>query len=168
MKGLPRAPLPSQRGGPHGSRKGARGHRRSADREELSSQRLELEGALGVAEILALDDEYLRRASAGKLKKIAPKRNNPTGEAWLPIMEKALGHGRATVLFSNTDRAHELGRIKDWVVVYYRPLGSDREQRWTVVTEFKGRLKDRRVVRGRERECLNYYGEEEPVDEHDK
>jgi hypothetical protein len=168
MKGLPRAPLPPQKGGPHSTKKGARGHRRSADRDEVSSQRLELETELGVAEILALDDEYRRRASAGELKKIAPRRNNPAGEAWLPIMEKALGRGRATVLFSNTNRAHELGRIKDWVVVYFRPSCSDREQRWTVVTEFKGRLRDKRVVRGRERECLDYYGQEEPVDEHDK
>jgi DNA polymerase (family 10) len=167
MKGLPRAPLPPQRGGPHSTKRGAKGHRRSADREEVSSERLDLERELTVAEILGLDREYRDRASAGSLKKIAPKKNNPTREAWLPVMERAFGNGKATVLFSNTDRAHQLGRVKDWVVVYYRPPGSEREQRWTVVTEFKGRLKGRRVVRGRQRECLAYYGEE-PVDEHDQ
>jgi hypothetical protein len=167
MKGLPRAPLPPQKGGPHSTKKGAKGHRRSANHEAVSSERFELERELGVAEILELDREYRDRARAGSLKRIAPKKNNPTGEAWLPIMEKGVAHGRATVLFSNTDRAHQLGRIKDWVVVYYRPPGSEREQRWTVVTEFKGRLRGKRVVRGRQGECLTYYGEEEPVDEHD-
>ncbi len=168
MKGLPRAPLPKQRGGPHSTKKGAKGHRRSADREETVSQELEIESDLRVGEILSLDDEYRRRAAAGTLKRIAPRRNNPTREAWLPIMEKALAHGRATVLFSNTDRAHELGRVKDWVVVYYRSLGSSREHRWTVVTESRGHLQGKRVVRGRERECSDYYGEEGPIDEQDQ
>ena len=107
--------------------------------------------------ILALDAEYRRRAEANELKRIAPRRNNPTGEAWLPLMEKTLPHGRATVLYSNTDRAHQLGRVKDWVVVYFRPVGSDREQRWTVVTEFRGALAGKRVVRGKEGECLLHY-----------
>lgn len=120
------------------------------------AERLETE-ELTVAEILSLDAEYRTRAQANRLKKIAPKRNNPTGEAWLPIMEKNLPNGRATVLYSNTDRAHELGRVKDWVVVYYRPVGSDREKRWTVVTEFRGPLRGKRMVRGRERECGLYY-----------
>ena len=36
--------------------------------------------------VLALDKEYREKASTGKLKKIAPKKLNPEGKAWLPIM----------------------------------------------------------------------------------
>ena len=36
--------------------------------------------------ILKLDSEYREKAAADKLKKIAPKKLNPEGKAWLPIM----------------------------------------------------------------------------------
>jgi putative hydrolase len=36
--------------------------------------------------ILRLDAEYRKKAETGELKKIAPKRNNPDGSAWLPIL----------------------------------------------------------------------------------
>lgn len=45
------------------------------------------------------------------MRLIAPKRFNPTGEAWLPVFHAAGGHWR----FS---KAHELGRTKVWVVIY--------------------------------------------------
>ena len=65
--------------------------------------------------ILQLDTEYRKKAEAGELKKIAPKRHNPDGESWLPILT-TVGEGwRFTVLFSNTARAHELGKTQDWV-----------------------------------------------------
>ena len=37
-----------------------------------------------------VDAEYRRRASAGELRTIAPKRFNPSGEAWLPIVARRL------------------------------------------------------------------------------
>ncbi len=55
-----------------------------------------------------------------------------------------------TVLFSNTARAHELGKTHDWVVIYYQKDGP--EAQCTVVTEFRGPLKGKRVIRGREHE----------------
>jgi hypothetical protein len=58
-----------------------------------------------------------------------------------------------TVLFSNTARAHELGKTRDWVVVYFHSTGGTPAQR-TVVTESHGPLAGARVVRGREDECL--------------
>lgn len=39
-----------------------------------------------VATLLDVDAEYRRRADAGELRQIAPYRFNPSGEAWLPIM----------------------------------------------------------------------------------
>jgi putative hydrolase len=80
---------------------------------------LEGEPAPEVAQLLDVDEEYRREASAGHLRKIAPKRFNPSGEAWLPVLHTRRGDWDFTVLFSNTARAHELGRVRDWVVIYY-------------------------------------------------
>jgi putative hydrolase len=105
---------------------------------------------------ILLDVEAEYRAKADSLPKIAPKRFNPKGEAWLPILHTERGPWRFTVLFSNTARAHELGRIGDWVVVYFHTDTEPEGQR-TVVTEGGGQLVGRRVVRGREEECRLYY-----------
>jgi hypothetical protein len=55
-------------------------------------------------------------------------------------------------LFSNSARAHQLGRTADWVVIYFHRDGVV-EGRRTVVTEGTGPDRGRRVVRGRESEC---------------
>jgi putative hydrolase len=105
-----------------------------------------------VSVLLDVDRAYRRQAAADKLPKIAPKRFNPEGRAWLPIMHTNRGQWHFTVLFSNTARAHELGRTDDWVVIYYYDDDHDEGQN-TVVTETKGPLRGLRVVRGREAEC---------------
>jgi putative hydrolase len=102
--------------------------------------------------LLAVDADYRRLAAAGKLPKIAPKRFNPEGRAWLPVMHTEHGDWHFTALFSNTARAHELGRTDDWVVIYYYD-GDHQEGQNTVVTETHGPLRGQRVVRGREREA---------------
>ena len=109
-----------------------------------------------VALLLDVDREYREKTEAGSLRLIAPKRFNPTGEAWLPVFHTARGHWRFTALFSNTRKAHELGKTKDWVVIYaYRD--TEPESQSTIVTERRGSLSGRRVVRGREEECGLYY-----------
>ena len=60
-----------------------------------------------------------------------------------------------TALFSNTARAHELGTTHDWVILYYERDG--HEKQCTVVTERRGDLAGKRVVRGREDECRALY-----------
>jgi hypothetical protein len=105
----------------------------------------------GVETILAVDEEYRRRAAAGELRLIAPRRFNPEGRAWLPVLHVEKEGFHFSVLFSNTARAHELGKTRDWVVVYWERDGD--EDQCTVVTERSGRLRGRRVVRGREAEC---------------
>ena len=62
-------------------------------------------------------------------------------------------------LFSNTARAHELGKTRDRVVIYYEKDGHENQH--TVVTETHGPMKGRRVVRGLEKECLAHYGQRE-------
>lgn len=107
--------------------------------------------------LLEVDAEYRRRAEAGELAMIAPKRFNPEGEAWLPILNTARNGWRFTALYSNTARAHELEKTHDWVVIYYQQRG--REDQATVVTATQGQLKGKRVVRGREAECERFYAE---------
>jgi hypothetical protein len=105
-----------------------------------------------VAVLLDVDREYRERAARGELRRIAPRRFNPDGKAWLPILHTQRGDWHFTALFSNTARAHELGRTADWVVLYYH-TDHDSERQCTVVTETHGCMKGRRVVRGREAEC---------------
>jgi hypothetical protein len=108
-----------------------------------------------VRELLDVDREYRRRAADGSLRTIAPRRFNPQHEAWLPILHTQREGRDYTALFSNTQRAHELGRTRDWVVLYVD--GTAGERRYTVVTAPRGIMKGRRIVRGREAECLQYY-----------
>jgi putative hydrolase len=113
-----------------------------------------------VGVILDVDQEYRKKAAAGRLRKIAPRRFNPSGEAWLPILHSQRGDWEFTVLYSNTARAHQFERIGDWVVMYFH-TDHEPERQCTVVTETRGELVDRRVVRGRESECRAHYAQQE-------
>jgi DNA polymerase (family 10) len=109
-----------------------------------------------VALLLAVDHDYRAAASAGTLPTIAPRRFNPRGEAWLAVQHVTRDGWHFTALYSNTARAHELGRTRDWVVLYY--YDHDHvERQCTVVTEHAGELAGLRVVRGREAECRQHY-----------
>lgn len=105
--------------------------------------------------LLDIDAAYRKRAEANDLHKIAPRRFNPNNEAWLPILNTKRDGWEFTALFSNTSQAHKLGKTDDWVVIYYERDGKERQH--TVVTETKGALKGKRVVRGREQENRQHY-----------
>lgn len=143
------------------ARSARRRRRRMRVREESSPPPARKEsGAMqwlrpSVSTLLAVDAEYRRRAAEGSLRRIRPKRFNPTGEAWLPVFHTELDGWWFTALYSNTRRAHELGRTRDWVVIFYEADG--HEDQCTVVTEYRGELSGRRVVRGRELECYDHY-----------
>lgn len=108
-----------------------------------------------VAELLDVDREYRERGLSGQLPKIAPRRFNPSGDRWLPVLHTTRRERHYTALFSNTATAHKLNRMRDWVVLYWD--GRDGERQCTVVTERRGPLASRRVVRGRESECIAHY-----------
>ena len=113
-----------------------------------------------VAELLAVDRLYREKAARGDLPTIAPRRFNPAGQAWLPVLHLSRGGRHYTALFSNTALAHQLDRTRDWVVVYY--YDDDHvEGQHTIVTETHGPLAGRRVVRGREAECSAHYADAE-------
>ncbi|WP_455208885.1 helix-hairpin-helix domain-containing protein [Kaarinaea lacus] len=109
-----------------------------------------------VAVLLQIDRQYRDKAAAGELPKIAPKRFNPKNEVWLPVMHSTKGEWHFTALYSNTARAHQLGQTRDWVVIYFYDK-EHHEGQHTVVTETRGSLIGKRVVRGRESECQGYY-----------
>lgn len=110
----------------------------------------------GIEALLDVDLEYRSKAEAGKLPTIAPKRFNPQGVSWLPILHTTRGEFHFTALYSNTARAHQLNHTRDWVVLYFYD-NDHHEYQHTVVTETHGSLIGKRVVRGREQECLEYY-----------
>ena len=110
-----------------------------------------------VAELLDVDREYRDKAKAGQLRRIAPRRFNPSGEAWLPVLHTQRDERHYTALFSNTARAHKLGGTHDWVVLYYDGGGGERQA--TIITSQREPLFGKRIVRGREDECTTHYRE---------
>ncbi|MHC5008667.1 MAG: helix-hairpin-helix domain-containing protein [Planctomycetota bacterium] len=118
-------------------------------------RRRESAGEVSVSELLDVDREYRRKAETGGLARIAPRKFNPTGAAWLPVLHTQREGRHYTALFSNTARAHELGATRDWVIIE-RDDDGGRGQ-WTVVTARMGAVAGRRVVRGRESECKTLY-----------
>jgi hypothetical protein len=113
-----------------------------------------------VSELLDVDREYREKAAKGALRTIAPRRFNPEHKAWLPVLHTRRGKRHYTALFSNTARAHAMGRTRDWVVLYYD--GGQGERQCTVITSQRGPLEGKRIVRGREAECFDYYFKRAP------
>jgi DNA polymerase (family X) len=132
---------------------GATQRRRSSPDEPVEAPPVSL--------LLAIDADYRQRAEQGDLPTIAPKRFNPDQEKWLPILNTTRQGWKFTVLFSNTAQAHELGKTRDWVVIYFEPAGGGTERQHTVVTAQSGSLAGRRVVRGREKETREFYRQRE-------
>lgn len=112
-----------------------------------------------VAELLDVDREYRVKSEAGQLPLIQPRRFASDEGASLPIYHTQRGDWHFTVLYSNTPRAHELGRTRDWVVIYFH-ADSEPEAQCTVVTEHFGPLRGMRVVRGREEESGRFHARE--------
>ena len=106
--------------------------------------------------LLEADALYRKKDAAGELRQIAPRRFNPEGSAWLPVLHLRRGDWHLTLLYSNTARAHELNKTRDWVIVFFHH-GDGPEIQRTIVTQRHGALAGRRVVRGREDECAQYY-----------
>ncbi len=111
-----------------------------------------------IEELLDVDREYRESAKKHQLPRIAPRRFNPTREAWLAVLHTERGTHHYTAMFSNTARAHELGAIHDWVVIFRDDVGNHGQ--WTVITASYGKLRGKRIVRGRESECEAFYADD--------
>jgi putative hydrolase len=108
-----------------------------------------------VDELLDVDREYRETAQAGRLQRIAPHRFNPKKEAWLPILHTQRGARHYTALFSNSALAHQLKKTRDWVILYYDD--DQGEHQCTVITSHQAPSSGKRIVRGREEDCADYY-----------
>ena len=108
-----------------------------------------------VEELLDVDREYREAAVARTLPTLAPRRFNPEKTAWLPILHTQRGERHYTAMFSNTARAHQLGTTHDWVILYEDSDTGARQ--YTIITAQRGPLAGRRIVRGREAECEQYF-----------
>ncbi len=121
---------------------------------------LDLTTEISIAELLDIDDEYRFESAQGTLPRTAPKKFNPTHAAWLPILHTERDDRHYTALFSNTEHAHAMGTTHDWVVIYFEDHEKRGQRgRWTVITSQFGKLKGKRIVRGREKECGGNYDE---------
>jgi Holliday junction resolvasome RuvABC DNA-binding subunit len=135
-------------------RMGRAGRGSGSAREDVAARRGTAEPS--IEDLLAVDRLYREKAARGDLPTIAPKRFNPSGEAWLPVLHVTRNGRHYTALYSNTALAHQLDRTRDWVVLFF--YDDDHvEGQHTIVTETHGLLAGRRVVRSREAECLAHY-----------
>ena len=91
-----------------------------------------------VDELLDVDREFRRAALAGET-----------------VCHTTRGERRYSALFSQSALAYRQGRQRDWVMIDLEVPGPNL--RWTVVTEWRGPMKGKRVVRGREVECALLY-----------
>ena len=122
-------------------------------------QQLGHEFAPPVKTLLEIDHKYRTEAAHDALATITPKRFNPKGDIRIPILHTDLESWHFTALFSNSPNAHRFGRARDWVVIYFEK-DSQAEGQCTVVTEQKGKLAGKRVVRGQEAECATFYAKQ--------
>jgi hypothetical protein len=125
---------------------------------ELFPGSVDLTAEVPVAEILDIDDEYRFKSALDQLPRIAPRRMNPKAEAWLPILHTERDDRHYTAMYSNTEHAHAMETTHDWVVIYLEDHNNHGQHgRWTVITSHFGKLRGRRIVRGRESDCAEFY-----------
>ncbi len=115
---------------------------------------------VAISELLDVDQQYRQMAKRGQLPRIAPRRFNPTRAAWLPVLHTERMGRHYTALFSNTAHAHELDATHDWVVIYRDD--DNHSGCWTAITSQFGPLRGRRIIRGREGDCAQHYGQSLP------
>ncbi|MEX2114455.1 MAG: helix-hairpin-helix domain-containing protein [Pirellulales bacterium] len=120
--------------------------------------------ATPVAELLDVDRQYRQQARRGTLLRVAPRRFNPAGVAWLPILRTERKGRQYLAHFTNSVRSHQTGHVYDWVIIFRED--KDAIGQWTLITATHGPLAGKRVVRGRERECQQHYNRRQPLQMH--
>ncbi len=92
-----------------------------------------------IGELLDVDREFRRHAA----------------ESREPFLHTTRDGRRYSALYSLSPQALQYHRDRDWVVIDLELPGPNA--RWTVVSEWRGVMKGKRVVRGREVECFRLY-----------
>lgn len=116
----------------------------------------ELSGEPAIADLLAIDQEFRKTDLTRQLPHRREMRLFHHGENYTRSQKIRRKNWRYHVRYSNSSLAHRLGLYGDWVVIYFQDAKGNKGQR-TVVTEYRGSLAGKRVVRGREEECAQYY-----------
>jgi len=99
-----------------------------------------------VRDLLAIDAEFRASPSA-------------TGDPlWAAPFRRERAGWRYRVRYSRTALAYRQGQAGDWIEIHYE--NNQHSGQRLVVTEVRGDLHGRRVVRGRERECRRMYQQE--------
>jgi putative hydrolase len=140
------------------------GHRRVAGiraalTERLGRQRIRVllqAKAPPVALVLTSTGSTGKRRRRAACASLHPKGSTRQARHGCPSFIRHGGIGALRRCSLTPARAHELRKTRDWVVIYaYRD--TEPESQSTIVTEMRGSLSGRRVVRGREEECGLYY-----------
>lgn len=122
--------------------------------DRLAAMRRRIESIHGeepsTEDLLAADDDFRRLAGAGVLGRAAPRAYIPGGPKWEGVYRCQRGGWDLTLSFADTALAHRMGKTRDWVTARFRRGDATGER--TIVTETRGALAGRRVVRGREEE----------------
>lgn len=122
------------------------------ENHRLEPHRARPSGAVPAVDLLLdMDERFRRRAGRQQLPTIATRRSR-RGLDRLPVLRESRDGWALTIRYSETARARELDKTRDWVVIQYSRRGVRGQA--TVVTEYRGPLVGTRVVRGRERECF--------------
>jgi hypothetical protein len=101
------------------------------------------------------DVEDLLFVDASFRKHVAEHPAEQVALGWLPLFRLEYRGWRYRASFCRTAIAQRLGKMQDWVTVSF-DNGCASGQRM-VVSEVRGDLRGRRVVRGRERACRAHY-----------
>jgi hypothetical protein len=113
-----------------------------AERRERDARLPFAPGEPGVAELLAVDAEFRAHVE---------RHRGAGGLAWLPPFRLERDSWRYRCRFARSVLALRAGKADDWVEITFAADGKEGQR--VVVTEERGDLAGRRVVRGREREC---------------
>lgn len=104
-----------------------------------------------VPDLLALDQQYREWVAKDALFGESSEMTS------VYVLRKSFHGWHFRCLFSQGSLAARLGKSEDWVTIYFND-GSAYGER-TVETAESGPLSGQRVVRGREKECQQYYNE---------
>ena len=113
-----------------------------------------------MATLLHVDREYRAKAIDDCLPIVSPHTADSKTASLVPVLHTGREGWYFTALYSNTASARARNRINDWVVIYYYD-GAGNDGQVTVVSELRGPMRGKRVVRGRDETFQPHYALDE-------
>jgi hypothetical protein len=106
--------------------------------------------------LLDIDREYREKAAASMLPRVPAGEGKRADDGVVPVLHARRDPWYFTAMYANGARTHSRG--DDAVLVYFHSERNPETQR-TVAGERRGPFAGRRIVRGREAECIELFGE---------